>query len=425
MIDVRPVRFVLTSEVWESQRTALVDQRRYVTGPLRSRSGLSHDGEAIVEVLADRAELVAEVPTGLGHNPLDDFYVLTVRHDDHLTAETLLERIDPRPSQTVVVLVFDAHDHRRWDGIVFREERTQPLAGFQVVGGGMLSVDRPTDRSVAAAVDLPTAGANSRLLGAVGDFKFRKLKRAVVTLIGASRTGTLAAQYLAALGIARLRLCDPDRVSLENLDGMPGVPRIAVGEFKTHALADVLLLQRPDLSVTCCERSILDPEAAGLFASRSDLIVTCVDNDTARTAAGLHARRQLVPHLDLAASVEFDQNGERRYFADARLLLPGQGCVFCVAPPSAAERNQILYELAAPDGSLRRGSPLEWHQQRAGSLITLNALVVSAGITAWLDLLGGRLRTSFWQRLDWIPGNGLAVQVSGVGPDKNCFHCKS
>jgi molybdopterin/thiamine biosynthesis adenylyltransferase len=422
MIDVRDVHAVLTSE-WNGAGAPLAKPDLYATGSMQWRSGTSREGDPIIEALFDKAVVVDSIPAGTSRPPLDDFFVITARHGGDLTAASVLERIEPRASQAVVVLVLDALDHGVWDGVVCRDETVRPLAGFRVVGGGMLAVER-AESPLLAVEEQPSGGAFSRLRGAVGDNLYRKLRRAVVTLIGVSRTGTLAAQQFAAIGVARLRLCDPDRLGEENLDGMPGVPRISLGEFKTHAVADMLLLQQPDMSVTCCEHSILAPEAAGLFVGRSDLIVTCVDDDTARAAAALHARRMLVPHLDLAASVQPGDGNERRIFGDARLFLPGQGCALCVPPPTPHERDKILYELAAPPQALRRGEPQAWNQQRSGSLITMNALVVSAGIAAWLDLLAGQLRSSFWQRLDWIPGAGLQVRASAIGANEACRVCR-
>jgi molybdopterin-synthase adenylyltransferase len=55
------------------------------------------------------------------------------------------------------------------------------------------------------------------LLKEVGGPGQQKLKAASVALIGAGGLGAPAALYLAAAGIGRIRLIDPDRVSLSNL----------------------------------------------------------------------------------------------------------------------------------------------------------------------------------------------------------------
>lgn len=90
-----------------------------------------------------------------------------------------------------------------------------------------------------------------------------------------------------------------------------------------------------------------------------------------------------------------------------------------------ADREQALYELAAPAGSLQRGLPVAWHEQRAGSLITINAIAVSVGVQLWLELLAGRLSTSTWHRLDWDAQTGLRVHAGSVGVGDECPYCRS
>jgi len=104
---------------------------------------------------------------------------------------------------------------------------------------------------------------------------------------------------------------------------------------KVFALAEALLRYRPDLSVTCCEYSVLDKRATALFDQPADLLVTCTDNLSSRVAVSLHAQCLLVPHLDIGTSVQRDNAGARRIFGDARLFLPNQACCFCTPALSA------------------------------------------------------------------------------------------
>jgi hypothetical protein len=262
-------------------------------------------------------------------------------------------------------------------------------------------------------------GAFSRLRGALGESLYRKARRLVVELVGTSRNGMLAAQYLASLGIRALRLWDPDILTVANTDTMPGVDIQFVGQPKPLAVADVLLKQRPEMAITCIQAPALDLEGA----PGCDAIVTCVDDEVARAAATIRAQRLLVPHLDIATTVQADGGGGRRVFGDARLFIPGEGCALCVPPPAAATLQEILYHLAAPPGTLRRGVPRTWDEQRAGSLVTINAMTVAAGMASLMDLLEGTLRSSFWQRLDWVPGRGLEVHSAAVGSDAHCPFC--
>jgi hypothetical protein len=197
---------------------------------------------------------------------------------------------------------------------------------------------------------------------------------------------------------------------------------IAVGRPKVHAVGRLLAAFRPDLQLSCVACSAIDADVVELLRrNRSDLIVTCVDDDTARMAASLIARETLTVHLDAGTSVQADEAGGRQITGDARLLLPGEGSVACVG--GLADLDATLYEIAAPPGSLRRGVEQPWHEQRAGSLITINGMTVNAAVQCWLDLLAGQIRTSFWQRLRWTPGSGLEAHAGPVGAGEGCAYC--
>lgn len=264
----------------------------------------------------------------------------------------------------------------------------------------------------------------TRLAGAIGATVLRKLTRSQVTLVGASRSGTLLAWHLTALGIPHLRLVDPDGLEPHNFDVMIGLDADTLHATKVLAVAEAVLRYRPDMRVTCCQHAVAAPAARAVFDQPTDLLVTCTDNVSSRVAVTIQAQRLLVPHLDIGTAVQRDADGTRRIFGDARLFLPPhQGCCFCTPPLSDEEREQTLYELSAPGDTLQRGEPVEWFNQRGGSLITITSLTVAAGVQMWLDLLAGDLRTSCWQRLDWAPGRGLEVQSAAIGAADDCPCC--
>ena len=192
---------------------------------------------------------------------------------------------------------------------------------------------------------------------------------------------------------------------------MPGIPHSAIGQFKTKAVADQLLAQRPDLGITCCEHSLLTTPAAAMWSVRSDLIVTCVDDDAARVISTIHARRMLVPHLDLATSVQKTDEGGRRVFGDVRLFLPGQGCAVRAQVTTKSARRSATNWQRRREHSI--GASLGNGTNSAGSLVEINALTVAAGVSSWLDLLAGDLRTELLATARLAPGTGLADSLGG------------
>ncbi|WP_254509196.1 ThiF family adenylyltransferase [Anatilimnocola floriformis] len=413
---MRDVRLTISADAWRGVQKLLHDHQRFLVAKIRWRATRSGS-----EALVDVAHIMAEVPRGGDRPPLDDFLVIGVENSERLasSAVELMRRVRPQSSQAAITLVLSTTTLGHWDGAVSLEGKIDSLGGFRITGPGPVEVSQQ-----APLAEHDSTGLFSRLRGAVGETVYQRLRRAVVVQIGASRNGALCAQMLASLGIARLRLCDGDLLQPENLDGMPGVSRGSIGRPKAEAVADTILRARDDLAVTCGNYSVLSPEAAALFGESCDLVVTCVDDDAARVAAGLLAKKMNVAHLDIATSVSNRPTLPHAIIGDSRLFLPRHGCCACTPPLTPEERESILYRLAAPPNTLQRGTMPAWSEQRAGSLITINAATVSAGIGSWLDLLAGTLRTSFWQRLDWIPGEGLRLNSAAVDAAKECPFCK-
>jgi hypothetical protein len=414
----RGAELIIARQAWETALRPMLFERRelFAVGNFRRSGG--RDG--VMECLVDRLEVDRRLPHGLVRPPLDDWVVVVVDHTGSQRPSELIQLLQPRHSHDLAVLILNGLDHQQWKGAFYKTGTLLPLEGVRVIGPRML---RLSAHESAADTSLPQDRQRwSRTVGALGDAVHRRVCRSAVTLIGAGRNGLQAALAFSALGIERLRLIDADVLKIENLDAMPGVCAGDVGRPKVHALGRLLSGFRPDLQLSCVACSATDADVVELLRrSRSDLIVTCVDDDTPRMAASLIARETLTVHLDVGTSVQADEAGERTITGDARLLLPSEGCVACVG--GLADLDATLYEIAAPPGSLRRGVEQAWHEQRAGSLITINAMTVNAAVQCWLDLLAGRIRTSFWQRLRWTQGSGLETHAGPVGAGDDCVFC--
>jgi len=237
--------------------------------------------------------------------------------------------------------------------------------------------------------------------------------------------GSLMAFHLAGLGASRLRLIDRDSLELANLDAMPRLTERDVGRAKVAALAKRLLAFRRDLLVPYAHRSALDLEAQRLMRRRTDLLVTCVDDDAPRLCASLIAKQTLTVHLDVATQVTRPAGEPAAIHADIRLLTPDRdgGCVACVG--GLADVEETLYQIAAPAGALRRGEPVAWHQQRAGSLLSINSIAVGVAAQMWIDLLAGDLRSSYWHRLRWRPAAPLETAGGSVSAEPTCRFCQN
>lgn len=409
---------VAESAAWEQAIRQLLLQPGAVAVARLRRNRTSRCTELLITALEVRKQL----PRGPDFPPVADWAV--VMHASFQPAVSLanwIARIQPRPAQCLAVAIIGiGRDQDGWDGAVTLGGRNVPLAAIRVVGPGMIRAQRDADPADSDD-DPQTLERWSRARGALGDAVWRNVRAAHVALFGASRTGSNMAFLLAALGVRRLLLCDPDQLESHNLDAMPGVTEQDVGRAKVEALAERLVQFRSDLFVQGLACSARDNRVAQC-ARPADLLVTCVDDDTPRLAAALLANRLLKVHLDIGTGVSIDEQGQRTIAADIRLLLPGQGCVACVG--GLADEEQARYELWAPPGSLqRRRGGRSWQEQRAGSLVTVNMIAAAFGVQLWLDLLSGQLTGSHWTRLRWNPGQGLDVQQGPVTGRHDCQTC--
>ncbi len=414
-------RLVLRQEPWGQALRILLDHSRgWLVAEL-----INHDQQQGLEHIAFDLQWTNTPPVGDARPPLASWLVIGLRHSDEAALEAgaleLAERLGPGSLQTLLIVQLDLEHRGRWCGLVHAPQGIEPLDEIRWIGPGMLTVSNLADED-------PSEGEGeldlrwSRTAGALGPEVVLRLRQSTVTLIGAGRNGGLMAMQLAALGVGHLRVADADVLKIENCDAMPHVGVNDVGQSKLQALAGRLREFRPEMNLTLLEKRVGQTKTATWLRQRSDLLVTCVDSDTPRLAAATIAARTATVHLDVGSLVGDHRASPQRIAGDARLFLPGEGCVACVG--GLADFEASLHELTSPD-SLPFRLRTAWNEDgRGGSLISINSMVVGAGVQMWLDLLGGRLTSSSWQRILWNPGRGLEVDSGAVGADPNCRVCR-
>ena len=144
-------------------------------------------------------------------------------------------------------------------------------------------------------------------------------------MVGAGGLGCPAALYLAAAGIGRLTLADPDKVDLTNLQRQILYRTDSVGAPKVDAARATLGAVNPEVVVVPVEKrlegkDLLDPVA------RADVVLDCTDNFATRKAinrACVKARKPLVS----GAAIRFDAQ-----LAVFDLRSPDAPCYACLFP---------------------------------------------------------------------------------------------
>lgn len=177
------------------------------------------------------------------------------------------------------------------------------------------------------------------LLKEIGGPGQQRLKRATVALVGAGGLGAPAALYLAAAGIGRLRLIDPDTVALSNLQRQVLYATADVGRPKVDAAQEHLQALNAH-SVVETQPTRLDAGNAERLLAGADLVLDGCDDFPTRFAVNAACHALAMPLISGAVG-RFD--GQVATFKSGRTKhaptperLPCYACFVPAAPPDAA-----------------------------------------------------------------------------------------
>ncbi|HMA90893.1 MAG TPA: molybdopterin-synthase adenylyltransferase MoeB [Burkholderiales bacterium] len=171
------------------------------------------------------------------------------------------------------------------------------------------------------------------LLPEIGVEGQERLRAARALVIGAGGLGCPAALYLAASGIGRLTLADPDRVDLTNLQRQILFRTDSIGARKVDAAAAALGALNPEVElVTLAAR--LEGEALEHLVAGADVVLDCSDNFATRHAVNRACVRHARP-LVSGAALRFD--GQIAVFDLRRPDAPCYACLF----PESGETEEL------------------------------------------------------------------------------------
>lgn len=202
-----------------------------------------------------------------------------------------------------------------------------------------------------------------------------RLATASVLLIGLGGLGSPIALQLAAAGVGRLALCDPDLVDLTNLQRQVAHGDPDVGRPKIESAAEKLRSIQPGIHLDLIRAPLTSTNALELFGAY-DLIIDGSDN---------FATRYLANDAAFLAGKVLVHGSISRWDGQVSVFASGGPCYRCLHPeppppgsvPSCAEAGVIgilpgaigsVMAMEAVKLLLGRGAPLQ------GRVLTYNAL---------------------------------------------------
>ena len=220
----------------------------------------------------------------------------------------------------------------------------------------------------------------------VGPGGQRRLREATVLLVGAGGLGSPVALYLAAAGIGRLRIVDPDRVEASNLQRQILHGDAAVGQPKVESAVATIAAVNPRVVVEPVAES-LDARNAGRLLEGVTVAIDGSDNFAAREALNVACVRAGVPMVSAAIERFRGQISVWWPAAPARTDAPCWACAFptpdgAIDPPNCADAG-VLGVLPGILGALQASEALK---------LVLGIGEPLVGRLLLVDALGARFR---------------------------------
>ena len=178
-----------------------------------------------------------------------------------------------------------------------------------------------------------------------------KLLGSTVLVIGAGGLGSPVCLYLAASGIGRLIVSDPDVVDLTNLQRQIAHSTDTVGQLKVESASGRMQQLNPEVQVEIfpCK---LDDAALLEQAQRADVIVDCTDNLESRFAIN---RASVASGKPLVSAAAIRWEGQISVFQPAQADSPCYQCFYGNVgnTPQTCSTNGVVGPLLGVLGSMQ------------------------------------------------------------------------
>ena len=275
--------------------------------------------------------------------------------------------------------------------------RAQVPVGAVVVSSGGATA-RVTEDARPRPMDVRVAGRSrpqaarrrhetawDRQIRALGTDGHAVLRDLTVGVVGAGGLGAHVIQQCVHLGVGRIVVVDPDRVTISNLSRLVGGSRWDVRLRRRKTRVGLRLARRVGGStvVEPVDRSVVTRAAAERLLG-CDVIFGCTDNQLSRTLLNALAFQYYVPVIDLGVELQSaDAMGGRVVW-----LTPGGACLWCmgILDPERVRVEQLPEVLRRDEAA--RGY-IRGLEEPAPAVISINGVIASMGVTEMLARFTG------------------------------------
>jgi hypothetical protein len=291
-----------------------------------------------------------ELGVGLIHSHPQDSVPLPSRSDNDMDSyfSEEFERFGNGRPYVSLIVSRNARRELSFSGRVFDRGAWLPVNDCMVVGEQLHREHcrQTPDRLAPDSEPAANGTTQERLAQLLGTDAPRRLRRAVVGVVGCSGTGSPAIHLLARAEVGELVMVDPGPFKLSNhqrnhasrhadLSVRPAPAKVALASRLVREIS-------PATKVTSFVGDLLDEPVLDELL-RCDLILGCTDSNYARAALGDIAVHYLVPVLDLAVQMRAENGILREQIGEIARYAPGLPCPWCRGRVSV---EGIRYETA-------------------------------------------------------------------------------
>ncbi len=179
-----------------------------------------------------------------------------------------------------------------------------------------------------------------------------KLKKSSVLVVGIGGLGSPASIYLAAAGVGRIVLLDPQTVELSNLNRQVAHWTPDIGRLKVESAAEKLRKLNPEVEVEAKAVRLTEENAEEIIGS-VNLVVDALDN---------WSTRFLVNRVCVKLGKPLVHAGVKGMHGQLMVIYPGKGpCLQCLIPkpPPEEEKFPILGTTAGVMGVLEANEAIK------------------------------------------------------------------
>lgn len=250
-----------------------------------------------------------------------------------------------------------------------------------------------------------------------------ELARTKVGVLGLGGVGSLVSEYLARLGVGKLALVDPDRISDSNFSRVVGsaMEDLAQSTLKVDIAARVAREANPSVQLDIVADDISKSSVASRLTD-CDYLILAADSMRARLVFNALVHQYFIPGVQLGAKINHEPSSGQvlAAFSVLRRVLPGEGCLWCnhlvdatgIAKEwkSDSEREDQNYGVISPNPSV----------------ITMNAVAAAHAVNDFMFMFLGLRGTSaehlLYERFDHLRNRHDYVQPRR---DLDCPECSA